>query len=75
VNLISAAQGFADFVKREAIGNLTAKEVEAWLDTLGGRKQLIGDFGSFCNWCVKHGKMSSDPTELTSSKTWSSGPE
>jgi hypothetical protein len=64
VNMVSAATSFAEFVKRDRIETPTTEEVEAWLDTRGGRKQLIGDLGSFCKWCVKHEKMPSDPTEL-----------
>lgn len=49
-NLLSAIRDFAAHVGRETIGTPTLKEVEAWLATRGGTKQLVGDFRSFCLW-------------------------
>lgn len=61
-NLISAVKSFASHVGREQVGSPSLEEVEAWLTTRGGMSQLLGDFRSFCIWCVKRGKMPSDPT-------------
>ena len=61
-NLVAAVKSFAAHVKRKEVGTITVEEVEAWLNTRGGRKQLLGDFRTFCRWCLNRGKMPEDPT-------------
>ena len=63
-NLVAAAKDFAAHVGRPTIETPELAEVESWLKTRGGKRQLVGDFRSFCIWCVKRGKMPSDPTAL-----------
>jgi site-specific recombinase XerC len=67
-NLVAAAKDFAAHVKRPEIGTVTIEEVQAWLKTRGGTRQLLGDFRSFARWCVARGKMPDDPTRAIERK-------
>jgi hypothetical protein len=42
-NLVAAVKSLAAFLQRDEVGNVTTEEIEAWLKTRGGRKQLLGD--------------------------------
>lgn len=67
-NVAKAAKRLAGFLVRPEIGELTPKEIEAFLGTLpedvspSTFNGLLGDVRTFCRWCVAKKHLTDDPT-------------